>query len=330
MAINNDWAAIEAAPRVTRLAPSPTGALHLGNAFAFALTWAIARQRGWRVVLRIDDLDGPRIKPTAAQGAIETLRWMGIDWDDGPHYESSWLPEYRDRLQLLAHKGWIYPCRCTRAQVQAAALSAPHNDTHELTYPGTCRPQQLTSIDFYDPQFDGAAWRCRAPQEPVACADQLFGPQSIDVAGQVGDFLVATKDRQATYQLAVVVDDHLQHVTDVIRGVDLLPSTGRQIALHNLLGFETPTYWHTPLIVGPDGLRLAKRHGDTRVESYAHSGVSANQIIGLLAYWAGAMAERCPCTLEELRDSLRLDRLPRASIVCGPADHQWLLEGARR
>ena len=126
----------------TRLAPSPTGALHLGNARTFLVNWALARQRGWQIVLRIDDLDGPRIKAGAADGALEMLSWLGLDWDEGPYFQRHDLLPYRHALEQLGNQGDIYPCRCTRKQIAAASLSAPHACDHELRYPGTCRPNK--------------------------------------------------------------------------------------------------------------------------------------------------------------------------------------------
>ena len=143
----------------TRLAPSPTGALHLGNARTFLVNWALARQRGWEIVLRIDDLDGPRVKPGADTLAIDIMRWLGMDWDEGPYYQRSDLGRYEAALADLAERGLIYPCRCTRSQIQAASLSAPHAGQHELRYPGTCRPARPIAADASLLGQADVAWR---------------------------------------------------------------------------------------------------------------------------------------------------------------------------
>ncbi len=176
----------------TRLAPSPTGALHLGNARTFLINWALARQQGWEVVLRIEDLDSPRVKRAAAQGVIETLRWLGIDWDQGPLVQSDDPQPYQGALDRLARQGDIYPCTCTRRQIAAESLSAPHGDQHELRYSGRCRPAEPTRLDGCKTSGD-TAWRLRVPPGPRTFCDMAHGAQSIDVDQTVGDFLVCAK-----------------------------------------------------------------------------------------------------------------------------------------
>lgn len=312
----------------TRLAPSPTGALHLGNARTFVVNWALARQHGWRVVLRIDDLDSPRVKPGADREAVEMLRWLGLSWDGPIACETGHVADYNAALQRLAAAGWLYPCRCTRSQIAAAALSAPHLDEHELRYPGTCRPAQPEQRPF--PGADrGVAWRVRVPDRDFTFEDAIAGPQAWNIQHLVGDFLVTNKQGAAAYQLAVVIDDWLQGVTDVVRGSDLLGSTPRQIWLHELLKLPPPRYWHVPLLVGPDGQRLAKRHGGFRLEEYRKLGVPVERVIGLLAWWSG-LSELKPRRLEEFVDGFTLARLPRDPIVFRPADQEWLLTGANQ
>ena len=311
----------------TRLAPSPTGALHLGNARTFLVNWALARQRGWRIVLRMEDLDGPRVKPEAAAEAIDDLAWLGLDWDEGPTYQCHDLAPYRAALAHLAAQGAIYPCRCTRREIEAASLSAPHADEHELRYPGTCRPLQATP---YPPEaLDNAtsAWRLRVPEGTTAFTDAFAGPHSHKIQGATGDFLVATKDGLPSYQLAVVVDDARQQITHIVRGDDLLASTHRQRLLQERLGLTPPAeYIHLPLVVGPDGRRLAKRHGDSRLSHYRRASVSPMHILGLLAEWCGLGARR-DMTAADFASSFRLDRLPHDQIVFTPQDDAWLLKG---
>lgn len=309
----------DAPTRTTRLAPSPTGALHLGNARTFLLNWAIALQRGWRIALRIDDLDGPRVKAGADRGALEDLRWLGLDWDGQPLYESADLSPYSAALARLSEAGAIYPCTCTRREIEQAQ-SAPHGDEHELRYPGTCRGKTGGDVQT-------VAWRVIVPDEPIAFTDQLHGPQTVNVQQQVGDFIVATKASLPSYQLAVVIDDARQGVTDVVRGDDLLASTARQILLYRLLQITPlPTYWHLPLVLGPDGRRLAKRHGDTRLAWYREAGVKPERIVGLIAFWSGIRNERAPMTAQAFLSAFDLDRLSRESTIFSQEDHRWLLE----
>ncbi|NOY29816.1 MAG: tRNA glutamyl-Q(34) synthetase GluQRS, partial [Planctomycetes bacterium] len=193
----------------TRLAPSPTGALHLGNARTFLVNWALARQRGWKIVLRIEDLDGPRFKEGAAELAIELLRWLGLDWDEGPFYQRYDLAPYEKATARLANAGHVYPCHCTRKEIQQATLSAPHGDGHELRYPGTCRetPAETNLLGA-----EGVAWRVRVPTGSTSFVDTFCGEQTYDIGETVGDFLVGTKLGLPSYQLAVVVDDARQGI----------------------------------------------------------------------------------------------------------------------
>ncbi len=309
----------------TRLAPSPTGALHLGNARTFLVNWALARQRGWQIVLRIEDLDGPRIKQDAAAEAIDILGWLGLDWDEGPLYQRADLSPYRAALERLAAQGDIYPCRCTRREIEAAALSAPHGDEHELRYPGTCRPSEKTPADYNDPAHQGCAWRFRAPAGVTRFHDSIAGRHSHDIQATTGDFLVATKEGLPSYQLAVVVDDARQGIDRIVRGDDLLTSTHRQLLLQECLGFgPPPEYFHLPLVVGEDGRRLAKRHGDTRLSHYRAQGVTRERMLGLLAEWCG-LGQRRELSPQECLDAFKLELVPREPIILRSADDVWLL-----
>jgi glutamyl-tRNA synthetase len=312
----------------TRLAPSPTGALHLGNARTFLVNWALARQRDWRIVLRIEDLDGPRVKAGAADEAIDLLAWLGLDWDEGPSYQLNDLAPYREALAKLAAAGDIYACRCTRREIEAASLSAPHGDAHELRYPGTCRPAEPTPVDSARLADAEVAWRLRVPAEETCFVDRFAGEQRHDVDRVVGDFLVGTKGGLPSYQLAVVVDDARQGVDQVVRGDDLVSSTPRQLLLYERLKLGlVPSYTHLPLVVGPDGRRLAKRHGDSRLSHYRSQGVSAERIVGLLAEWCGCGTRR-EMSAAEFLDAFNLDSLPREPIMFTAADNDWLLQGS--
>jgi glutamyl-tRNA synthetase len=306
---------------ITRLAPSPTGALHLGNARTFLINWLLARQRGWRIILRIEDLDGPRIKSGADRLAIEDLHWLGLDWDEGPIYQSSRFDRYRAAIEQLLHTGRAYPCICTRREVDAAA-SAPHAEDGASIYPGTCRGRYQTLDD---------ARRARRGREPavrfdtsnqiVTFTDNFSGPQEFNVARDLGDFVIAKGDGTPAYQLAVVIDDADVGVSDVVRGEDLLDSAARQILLYRALNLgDPPRYWHLPLVTGPDGRRLAKRHGDTRLATYRDAGVSATRVLKLLASWCvmdDLPAE--PRAAADLLDRFDITRVPRTPIVFDPA-----------
>lgn len=312
-------------PHRTRLAPSPTGALHLGNARTFLVNWALARQLGWEIVLRIEDLDGPRIKQGAAAEAIDLLAWLGIDWDVGPIYQSHDLRPYQQALRHLANTGDAFPCSCTRSEIEAASRSAPHGDEHDLRYPGTCRPTSHTTIADAVVDLEATGWRLQVPPGSQTFTDQFSGPQSFDVGDTVGDFQIWTKGGLPSYQLAVVVDDARQGIDRIVRGDDLLASTPRQLLLYNRLRLEpVAEYWHLPLVRGEDGRRLAKRHGDTRLVHYRNQGVTPERVIGLLAEWCG-VGSRAPLTAAEFAERLDINAVPPSDRVFHAVDDAWLL-----
>ena len=283
-----------------RLAPSPTGALHLGNARSFLIAWLSIRSQHGSLVLRIEDLDHPKVKPNAVDEALEDLKWLGLDWDEGPDKGGDCAPYtqslrrnyYRDALNRLSKN--VYPCVCSRKDVENAQ-SAPHIDEQVgmMAYSGTCRHRFENWNDAV--KFLSGdripAWRFNMTKEMSATAfafeDGFYGRHELDVYEKIGDFVLARDKDGAGYTLAVVVDDALMGITEVVRGDDLLDATHCQIALQKTLGFNTPAYYHVPLVVAEDGRRLAKRHGDTRIRSLRESGISGETIVGLLAYWCG-------------------------------------------
>ncbi len=309
--------------RRTRLAPSPTGALHLGNARTFLVTWALARREGWRITYRCEDLDGPRVKPEAVAAAAEDLEWLGIDWDEDAGRQSADPEPYLAAITRLSDDGSIFRCDRSRREIEAAA-SAPHAGEHEVRFPEAFRPPPG------DPawRFDGPehAHRLRVDPGPRIVRDEVAGRHRFDVSAEVGDFLVWTRQGVPAYQLAVVVDDARHGITDVIRGDDLLPSAARQAILHERLGQAEPRWWHLPLVVGPDGRRLAKRHGDSRVASYRESGVPPARIVGWVAWTCGLQPTRRPMSAAEFRDRCDPAMLPRDRIVFTEEDHRWLLD----
>jgi glutamyl-tRNA synthetase len=312
--------------RLTRLAPSPTGALHLGNARTFLVNWLLARQNGWRIILRIEDLDGPRIKRGADRQAIDDLRWLGIEWDEGPIYQSTRQAAYGEALRQLKGAGHTFICTCSRKDVESAA-SAPHASDGAAVYPGTCR--NVIHDSMPDTPF---VIRFRAPDEVISFDDAFAGRQSFDVARQLGDFVISKSDGTPAYQLAVVVDDAAAGVTDIVRGDDLLDSTPRQMLLYRALGMvdRIPRYYHLPLIVGTDGRRLAKRHGDTRLSAYRDAGRSAGDVLAVLAKWCGLDRAISATSASELLPHFDLARLPRSPIVVDPSGDPALRLESRR
>jgi len=310
-------------PEVTRLAPSPTGALHLGNARTFLVNWALARRNGWRIVLRIEDLDGPRVKPGAIERTVATLAWLGMDWDVGPIVQSRDLEPYRAAMARLASARLAYPCELTRAQIESAA-SAPQEGAHETPFPAALRPEGVGPREFDNEETN---WRVVVGAGEIEFVDEFAGVQRHRPAESVGDFIVWTKRGQPSYQLAVVVDDHRQGVTQIVRGDDLLDSAARQMVLYRMLGYENvPRYTHLPLVKGTDGKRLAKRHGDTRVDSYRDKGVAAERVIGLMAAWCAIVPREKPVPMSaaEFRERLDLRTMPRELIVFTAEDDRWL------
>ena len=279
-----------------RLAPSPTGALHLGNARSFLLAWLSLRARGGTVVMRMEDLDHPKVKPGTAEQALDDLRWLGLDWDEGPdcggphapYIQSQRIERYREALYQLADAGMVYPCTCSRSDVESAQ-SAPHAGEDGLRYPGTCRDRygSFEEANAELPEDRIPAWRYRVADEHVRFEDGFHGPQDQHMHTAVGDFVIARHEDGAGYMLAVVVDDAAMGVTEVLRGDDLLPTTHRQILLYEALGLDRPKFIHVPLVVSTDGRRLAKRHGDTRISALRAQGTAPETIVGLLAYWCG-------------------------------------------
>lgn len=305
---------------VGRLAPSPTGAQHVGNSRTYLIAWLAARNRGGRVVLRIEDIDSPRVKPGAAESALEDLRWLGLDWDEGPIYQTERLPVYESALRVLQSKELIYPCTCSRSDVERAA-SAPHAEHEGPAYPGTCAYRTVVdAANLGDRPF---AWRFRIKPESMEFVDGFRGPTEVRLREIGGDFVVWKSEGTPAYQLAVVVDDAAQQITEVIRGDDLVPSTPRQLLLYETLGLTPlgltpPRFIHVPLVVGPDGRRLAKRHGDTRLASLRQAGVRPESLIGLLAWSCGWIEEPRPISSQELIPLFRLETIPRQAFILTP------------
>jgi glutamyl-tRNA synthetase len=279
-----------------RFAPSPTGALHLGNARTALLAWLHARAAGGAFVMRVEDLDFGRVRPGVMETQLDELRWLGLDWDEGPdvggphapYVQSERTDRYEAALRRLAERGHLFACTCSRREILAAA-SAPHAGEEGPAYPGTCRPRAVPADAPSLTRFAAgeAALRFHAPAGEVCFDDGVQGRACFHPAHDTGDFVVRRKDGVAAYQLAVVVDDAAMGITDVVRGGDLLGSTARQLLLFRALGLPEPRYAHVPLLLGADGERLAKRHGAVSLGELRGAGVAPEVVVGWLASTCG-------------------------------------------
>lgn len=299
-----------------RFAPSPSGRIHLGNILCCLLAWLSARQKGGKVVLRIEDLDTARCKRPYAEQMIEDLQWLGLTWDegpgvggpDGPYYQSQRTALYEQALEKLRGMGLVYPCYCTRSELHAA--SAPHRSDGQAVYAGTCR--HLTQVERAA-KTRAPATRLMVPDEEWSFTDGHMGYYEENLLHDCGDFLLRRSDAMFAYQLAVVVDDAAMAVTEVVRGSDLLSSTPRQLYLYDLLGLKTPAFIHFPLLLAPDGRRLSKRDADAGLEDLRFR-LTAEEILGRLSYLAGFNPTAEPKSAEELLQDFDWGKVPREDI----------------
>ncbi len=278
--------------------------MHPGHARTALATWLQARKQGGRIVMRIEDIDRPRVVAGSADEICRDHEWLGLDWDEGPVFQSTRDDAYERALQRLEAAGMVYPCTCSRKEI-AAIASAPHGDDG-LQYPGTCR-------DGPTKPGKPAALRFRLQDPSPGFEDLLCGAYPEGRGG--GDFVLRRADGIWAYQLAVVVDDAEQDITEVIRGEDLLSSTPRQIALYRALGYPVPRFAHVGLVVDREGSRLATRHRATSIESIRASGGSPEDVIGELAYSLGLTATSAPIRADQLIASFRLGEIPRSSFT---------------
>ena len=298
--------------------------MHLGNARTFLVNWLLARQRDWRIILRIEDLDGPRVKSSADLGLIEDLRWLGLDWDQGPIYQSRRRERYAEAMNTLVSNECVYACVCSRREVEESA-SAPHGENGPI-YPGTCRGRFAARDEAQRQTARPAAMRFKAPAARIRFADAIRGVREYDAQRDVGDFVVEMGDGTPAYQLAVVVDDAEMGITDVVRGDDLLDSTARQQLIYDALGWRdrVPSYTHLPLVIGADGRRLAKRHGDTRLAHYRERGVPPGRVLSLLARWCGIENMGDDVKVGDLLSVFSIENLPRTPMTFSAADDAML------
>lgn len=323
-----------------RFAPSPTGRMHLGNVYSALLSWLSVRSQGGAWVLRIEDIDPQRSRPAYAQQIKDDLRWLGLDWDE-EYTQSQRFPLYEQYLRQLQATGLVYPCYCTRADIMAT--QAPHESDGRIVYAGTCRPQELRGvkrvegvegsiprafdspvprkidssknrkIDASTPQRSPSL-RLFVPDEAISFTDAHYGPQSVNLATHCGDFVLRRADGAWAYQLAVVVDDALMGITEVVRGRDLLLSAPQQIYLYRLLGFPSPTFCHLPLLCNASGQRLCKRDKSLDLgELRQHH--SAEALLGLLAFHAGLIDQPFPISAQSLIPLFSWDKVPCEDII---------------
>ena len=294
-----------------RFAPSPTGPLHLGSLVAAVGSWLFARAQGGRWLVRMEDLDTPRVVPGAADDILRTLERFGLTWDGEVAFQSRRTERYEEALRILRMRGRVFPCGCTRtdlARVASAPARGAVADSPSAIYPGTCR-------DGLAPGRPARAYRFRTAGCLILFKDILFGPLSEDVEKHVGDFVVKRADGPYAYQLAVVVDDAAEDVTEVVRGADLLDSTARQIALQRALDLPTPSYAHLPLILGTDGKKLGKRDGALPLETLDESRVRAALAFALSALGQNSPEDPAEGTPPEMLETARRrfdpTRIPR-------------------
>lgn len=292
-----------------RFAPSPSGYMHLGNAWAALLAWLGARSENGTMILRLEDLDEKRCRAELAEQLRQDLLWLGLTWDEESPPQSERGRAYAEAMEILRERGLVYPCWCSRADLHAAA--APQGEDGHSIYPGTCRslsPKEASR------RHTAPAWRLITPEREYAVEDHLQGRYGEILSQDCGDFVLQRRDGGWTYQLAVVVDDMASGVNQVARGRDLLSSTPRQLYLYELLGAEPPGYWHIPLILAPDGRRLSKREADMSIYSLSQR-TTAPTVVGYLAHLAGFTDKPEPLTPQELLPLFSWERLVKEDVI---------------
>ena len=296
---------------VGRFAPSPSGRMHLGNLWSGLLAWLSARSMGGSMVLRLEDLDPDRCKQEYCDQVMRDLEWLGLSWDNVPIYQSQRTEAYREAFEQLRDKGLIYPCYCTRAERLAA--SAPHRSDGAAVYDGRCLRLPPEVKAEYE-RTRRPAWRVEVPSEVITFRDLCQGEYSEDLKTACGDFILRRSDGVYAYQLAVVVDDAMMGVNQVVRGSDLLDSTPRQLWLQEQWGFGHPEYGHVPLLLSPDGRRLAKRDRDKELGQLQKQ-YTAPEIVGRLAFAAGLIDREEAITPAELVPLFDWKKVPRKDLT---------------
>lgn len=293
---------------VGRFAPTPSGRMHLGNVFAALIAWLSVKSRDGKFVLRMEDLDTQRTSDEYAQVLREDLLWLGLSWDQETQKQSLRSKVYDGYFEILRQKELLYPCYCTRSQLHN--VNAPHQSDGTYVYPGTCRnltPQQREAMGRKP------AWRVLVPEGVWTVEDLCQGHYEEDLSRHCGDFVIRRADGVYVYQLAVTVDDGEAGVTEVVRGMDLLGSAPRQMYLQSLFGFDHPVYGHVPMLLAPDGRRLSKRDKDLDLGAL-RSRVSAETLLGVLAFSAGLIDQKTPVSARELCTEFSWQKLQKEAI----------------
>ncbi|MDB5353266.1 MAG: gltX2 [Planctomycetota bacterium] len=309
---------------VGRLAPSPTGGLHIGHARTFLVAWLAARSAGGRIILRIEDIDASRARPESIEASIADLRWLGLDWDEGPdvggpnapYLQSMRKLNYQAALDRLKAQERVYPCTCSRAEI-ARASSAPHPGEEGTSYLGTCAYRRAADAESLSGR--SFCWRFRVPFGQIWWDDLVRGMIAGAPHANGGDFIVGRSSGEPAYQLAVVCDDAAMGVNQVVRGDDLISSTPRQILLYLALGLPEPEFGHVPLVLDADGQRLAKRDGSIKLAALRDSGVDPGRLVAILAN---------SCGLAVSRERIRPDALIQAFLFEGIPKAPWIVEMA--
>lgn len=319
-------------PVAGRFAPTPSGRMHLGNAFCSLLAWLSARSQGGRIILRIEDLDPERSPMAYAELLEDDLRWMGLFWDEGgkeggphaPYYQSKRTEIYRSYFSKLEERGLLYPCFCSRTELHSA--EAPHRSDGRFLYTGRCRNLTPEEVAEHRKTRKPAA-RIRVPETVVFFDDLHYGHQEELLSRDCGDFIVRRADGVFAYQLAAALDDALMGITEVVRGSDLLSSSPRQIWLQSLFGFSPPRYGHIPLLAAADGRRLSKRDGDLDLGTLRRRFPSPEPILGLLGWLSGLLDRPEPVKAKELIPLFDWSRIPKEDIRIDGRILDGLLEG---
>ena len=300
-----------------RFAPSPTGRMHLGNIYSALLSWLSVKSQDGTWILRIEDIDPQRSRPEFAQQIKEDLRWLGLVWDE-EYTQSQRYSIYESHLAQLKAQGLTYPCYCTRADIMAT--QAPHESDGRIVYAGTCRPLHLQSPRVEQISKPAAnpnrlpATRLFVPDADISFTDLHYGPQRVNLSSHCGDFILRRADGAWAYQLAVVVDDALMGITEIVRGRDLLLSAPQQIYLYQLLGYPVPQFCHLPLLCNDSGQRLCKRDKSLDLgELRKHH--TAEEILGILAHLAGLTPTSSPISAQDLIPLFSWDKVPTEDII---------------
>ena len=298
-----------------RYAPSPTGPLHFGNLRTALIAWLQARLANGRFILRIEDIDLPRTRPGSAEEIVHDLKWLGLDWDEGPDVSGQHAPYtqserfelYQTAIEYLIKQNKLFTCTCSRKDITQAA-SAPHEPNRRLIYPGTCRPAESSIISTSSKQQTSLRFIC--PEKHIEFNDVILGKKNYTLHQEVGDFVIKRADGLYSYHLAVVLDDALMGVSDIVRGSDLIDSTAQQILLYQAFGFPIPKHWHIPLVMDETtGKRLAKRDGALSISHYREQGIDAPTLIGMLAASLNLVEKDSRLSARELLSELTIEQL---------------------